>query len=225
MLCCVPLGPRTPNSTNDASASARCGRQRSASLRCAAGRSAGYTLIELLIVVSLISILAGVVLPRFEPGIHDQLHSAAQILSADLAQARDLAVAGGSNYRVSFERSENRYALQHTGSNPLLNILPASPFGPSTTPTTRRVTDLDELPFMGPAVSLAGAERAGNSWQATNQIEFGPLGELRTPGDVRIWLVCGNADQRRYISVTVHAVTGLTEIGAYEAQGPVTGGT
>ena len=189
------------------------------------GGSTGYTLIELLIVVSLISILAGVVLPRFEPGIHDQLQGAAQILSADLAQARDLAVAHGSSYRVSFESSENRYALEHTGSNPLLNILPRSPFSPSTAPTTRRVTDLDDLPFMGPTVSLAGAERASNSWQATSQIEFGPLGELTTPGDVRIWLACGQGDQRRFISVTVHAVTGLTEIGAYEAQGPVTGGT
>ena len=225
MVCCAPCWRRATVSRKSVKSRDCGGRRRRGpfAASCRQGGSA-YTLIELLIVISLISILAGIVLPRFEPGIHEQLQSAAQIVAADLAMARDLAVANGSSYGIRFDDTENRYVMEHTGSNPLLDTLPRSPFSASTTATTERTTDLDDLPFMGPTVSLARAERAGGSWQATNRLEFGPLGELTAPGDVRIWLVCGAADQRRYISVSVHAVTGLPSIGAYEAQGPASGG-
>ena len=49
--------------------------------------SAGYSLVELLIVVTLIGIMAGLVLPTTNPSIRDQLQSAAEILSGDIGSS------------------------------------------------------------------------------------------------------------------------------------------
>ena len=49
-------------------------------------QSAGFSLVELLIVVSLIGILAGIVVPSTNPNIHDQLQSVAQTLAGDIAE-------------------------------------------------------------------------------------------------------------------------------------------
>ena len=65
--------------------------------------TAGLTLIELLIVVAVMGILAGLVLPSSNPSLHDQLRSAAQILAGDLAYGRSLAVTHNSRYQFTFD--------------------------------------------------------------------------------------------------------------------------
>ena len=88
--------------------------------------SAGITLIELLIVVAVIGILVGMVIPKSDPGIHDQLRSAAQILQTDLAYARSLAITNNSTYKLVFQPLMNRYYLEHSGLDASLDTLPPS---------------------------------------------------------------------------------------------------
>src|SRR5688500_9590145 len=83
----------------------------------------GYTLIEMLIVISIMGIFAAILLPRFEPSVRDQLRGAAEIVSGDLAYARNLAVTNDSQYKLQFRKSDSSYSLTHSGTNNLLDVL------------------------------------------------------------------------------------------------------
>lgn len=180
----------------------------------------GFTLIELLIVIALMGILAGVVLPSSSPSLHDQLQSAAKILATDLAYARSLAVTHGSTYRVSFDTKNNRYVLRHSGTNPALDTLPASPFRNPDDPPDEHVVNLADLPRMAAPVELVGAAVSNGSLIRTDHVEFGPLGETTESAPTMIWLSAGPAGDKRYIVVYVNPITGLATVGPYSGTGP-----
>jgi len=182
----------------------------------------GFSLIELLIVIALMGILAGVVLPNGNPTIYEQLHSAARILATDLAYARSLAVTHGSTYRVTFDAQENRYVLRHSGTVAALDRLPASPFRDPTDPPDAHLVDLDDLPHLGAPVQLAGIGAATGTPQQTGEVEFGPLGETTQSAATLIWLSAGEGKATRYIAVSVNPVTGLATVGSFSGYGPGT---
>ena len=184
---------------------------------------AGFTLLELLLVVAIVGILAAIVLPSAQPAIYDQLRSTAQIVATDLAYARSLAVANNSSYRVTLDLSGNRYVLAHSGANPALKVLPPSPFSSPGDPPDQHIVKLGDLPHVGPAVRLAAAATSGTSVQSVNDVEFGPLGQTTRPDPTTIWLAAGGGDQKRYIALEVSPVTGLIQIDGYSNVGPPTG--
>ena len=185
------------------------------------GQSAGFTLIELLIVISLMAIIAGFVLPSSNPGIHDQLRSAARIVATDLAYGRSLALANNSNYKFTFDTENNQYVMEHSGSNPALDTLPESPFRNTDDPPEQHIVALDDLPRVGAPVKLAAAvvDKSG-SFEAVTDLEFGPLGETRRSGETTIWLSAGKGDAERYIWVHVNPITGLATVGDFNGDGP-----
>jgi prepilin-type N-terminal cleavage/methylation domain-containing protein len=177
----------------------------------------GFTLMELLIVIALMGILAAIVMPSANPAIRDQLIATAQIVASDLAYARSLAVVNNSSYRFTFDLVANSYTLQHCGTNPSFNRLPASLFDNPTSPLpTQYVVDLDDLPHVGPTVRLyvAGTGDLNTVAQIT-QMDFGPLGGLSTGQDVYFWLTAGTGTSLRYIYVQVSGATGLATVGDY----------
>ncbi len=96
-------------------------------------KSAAFTLIEVLLVVVLMAILAGLVLPNSNPSIHDQLASAARILTGDLAYARSLAVTYGNTCQVTFDFDANQYVLHHSRvDTPFRNAADGAARGPGT---------------------------------------------------------------------------------------------
>jgi len=183
-------------------------------------RTAGFSLIELLIVIAVMGILAGVVLPDTNPGLHDQLRAAAQILSTDLAYGRSLAVTYNSTYRIRFDAEANRYVLTHSGSNPALDKLPDSPFRPEDDPPDEHIVDLDELPSIGRSVRIAAVAQLSTFFRRAEDVEFGPLGETTDSDPTYVWLAAGEGEQTRYLVLTVNPVTGLAEIGDYSSLGP-----
>lgn len=172
-------------------------------------RQRAFTLIELLIVLSLMAMLAGLVLPKTAATLEDQLQSMAQTMAADLAYARSLAVTNNSRYRVTFQFSENRYVLEHAGSDPTLQTLPASAFRNPSDPPDKYIVDLDELPQLGVPVRIVAAATYGSSIAPASRVEFGPLGDTAATSFTLIWLGAGTGAARRYYVIAIHPVTGL----------------
>ncbi len=189
-------------------------------MRCCR-QPAGLTLLEVLLVITLMAILAAAVIPNANPGIAEQLRSVAQVVGSDLDYTRSLAVTHGSAYRVSFEPGTNRYVLSHAGVNPLLDKLPRSPFHETPAGQNEIVVRLADLPNLGPTVTLLGAALSDgqNGYLAlTGEVVFKELGQTLQTGPTRIWLAAGGGSPPRTISLSINPVTGLTTIeplGAY----------
>ncbi len=174
---------------------------------------------ELLLVIAIAAILAAIALPSAQPAVEEQLRSTARIVAAELDYARSLAVSNNSKYKIAFQLNENRYVLTHSGTNPSLDQLPASPFSSPGGPPNQHVVDLDELPRVGPLVRLA-AVASGTPAMGTGEVEFGPLGQTTNPAATAIWLTAGNGAQARYLELDVNPVTGITSVGVCSSNPP-----
>jgi prepilin-type N-terminal cleavage/methylation domain-containing protein len=182
-------------------------------------RSAAFTLLELLLVIAVIGILAALVLPSSQPSVHEQLQAAVRIVAADLGYARSLAVANNSKYRFTFDLPNNRYILEHSGTNHSLDVLPAGPFRDPDDPSTQHIVDLDDFPHIGPTVRLVAAVTSGSN-QPVSTLEFGPLGSTTATGTTILWFLAGSGDGQRYMTIEVNPVTGLADVGAFTKDGP-----
>ena len=181
-----------------------------------------FTLVELLLVIALIGIIAGALLPSFQPAVAEQLASAARIIAADTMYCRDLAVGNSSKYTLTFDPANNRYWLEHSGDNSSLDTLPVQPFSGSGSTSTRHVVNLDDLPNLAVPVRLIGVESVGPSVQSVTTLEIGPMGETTRPDPTRIWLASGSGEEKLYISLQVDPVTGLVAEGDVQAEAPTT---
>jgi len=179
----------------------------------------GFTLLELLIVIAVICILVGAILPNGNPNVLDELRSAAQIVSTELAYGRSLAMANNDNYKFTFDTTQNRFTLQHSGSNASLNQLTVTPFSSPSDTLYQHVVDLDELPHVGPIAQIAAVTVSGTS-QTVSDLEFNPLGATTRSAGTVVWLAAGNGSNKRYITITVDPVVGLSAIGSYSVIGP-----
>ncbi|MCX7426859.1 MAG: prepilin-type N-terminal cleavage/methylation domain-containing protein [Planctomycetia bacterium] len=174
---------------------------------------AGFTLVELLIVIAIMAILAAAILPNARSGAQDQLECAARVLASDLAYARSLAVTHESRYRVTFDPSNSRYILEHSGTNSTLDALPSAIFRNPNDPPHQHIVNLADLPGIVAPVEIARVVRLGASLEEAADVEFGPLGETTESKATVILLTAGEGAERRRTFVSINPVTGLTAIG------------
>jgi prepilin-type N-terminal cleavage/methylation domain-containing protein len=171
----------------------------------------GFTLVELLMTLVVMGVLVAALIPLLDADTPDKLNAAADIVAADLENARALAVANGSTYRVTFNVAGGKYFLEHTGASTALDTLPPSAFRRYDDPATRQTTVLAELPLAAPPVRIATVVAAPSA-TAVSDVEFGPLGNTIRPQETVIWLSCGVGSSARHISIHVNPATGLVEV-------------
>jgi prepilin-type N-terminal cleavage/methylation domain-containing protein len=182
--------------------------------------NAGFTLVEVLMVVLVVSVLAALALPSMNPSIHDRLQTAAQVVAADMAYGRSLAVTNNDSYTFTFSVSSNQYTLTYAGSNSALATLPSSPFYSVADTPKSQVTNLANLPTVGGPVQLYAVGTNSSSPAATTQITFGQYGQTTQTAETDIWLTDGDGSLQRYIMVAVNPVTGLASIENFQAGPP-----
>ena len=180
----------------------------------------GMTLVELLVAIAVMAILAGVVVSRFQSNVREGLMGTARIVVADLDRARELAVSGGSTYRITFDLDANAYWLEHTGANASLDPLPPAPWGTFNATGTRWTQRLDAIPQIGLPIRLHAVRRGTGGASSVNSVEFGPLGETTEPEPTVVWLASGQGTACRYLSISINPVTGITSIGDFRAAPP-----
>lgn len=94
------------------------------------GRS-GFTLVELLIVIVLLAIAAGLALPMLGDSKQLQLREAARLLAADIEFARNESIAHGGDTRLmKFDTNNNLYwiAPASTPDTPITDVVRQEPF-------------------------------------------------------------------------------------------------
>jgi Tfp pilus assembly protein FimT len=177
-----------------------------------------------LVVISIVAVIAGVVITQFDSVSHDQLLGTAQVVAADLAHARNLAVTNNSSYKITFDRGNNGYTLAHSGTNIALDVLPTSAFHSASGSTTQQITDLASLPIGASGIHLAVVESNDPMMVSfptqVFDVEFGPLGETKRATRTTIWLAANAQRGRRFIGIDVDPITGLASIGTIQTAVP-----
>lgn len=84
---------------------------RSQDERRPCGRRRGFTIVELLIVVVILSIVALTAIPMMSSAASIQIRSAANIIAADIEYARSMAISRGQNHKVVFDKDTDSYKL------------------------------------------------------------------------------------------------------------------
>lgn len=185
-----------------------------------AQRRRAFTLIELLLVFMILAIVLAVAWPSFRPGSHEQLHAAAEIVAAELWQARDYAITFNSKYRVVFDVPGNRLYWKHSGKNPVLDVLPKDTVSNESGDPTVRVLDLGERAAVIGRVRLVGVAAFDASAKPVEFVEFGPRGALESARLAVVWLTDGIAPSPRYVTIIIDGVTGAVQVGPADAMGP-----
>jgi prepilin-type N-terminal cleavage/methylation domain-containing protein len=180
----------------------------------------GFSLLEMLIVLALIGLMAGLLMPATNPNVHTRLHAAATVLGRDVDYARNLAITGADNYKITFSLADNTWTLTHSGTNSALDALPITPLHRASDPSNQQVVALDQLPNVGGAVKLFAVWALTNPPQPVADLEFLALGETARPQSTLVWLVAGAGDETRYLAVRINPVTGLYWVEHFRATVP-----
>ena len=74
-------------------------------------RSSGFTLVEIIVVVVIISIAAVIAIPMLSSAADMQIRSAANIIAADMEYAKSMAISRQKSYSVIFNVNDNSYEI------------------------------------------------------------------------------------------------------------------
>ena len=103
-------------------------RNRQSILKLSRIRLGGFTLVEMVIVVIILSIAAMMAIPFATSGTSTQLKAAATIISSDLEYAKSMAISRGQKYWVDFDEGSESYSIKDVNgviiSHPIKKAFP-----------------------------------------------------------------------------------------------------
>lgn len=179
-----------------------------------------FTLIEFVIVILLMAIAVGIVIPSGAPQTEQQLRAAAHLVAAEVELAQDLAITYNSKYQLVLDISNNRIVLSHVGENSVLNQLPRELVNNTSSDSTRRITDLSQIPGLWNQVRIAACAEFGPTMTSNNAIVFEPTGVPTSGKSFLIWLKAGQKEWTRYVTVVFDESTGQVSIGTMSGVAP-----
>lgn len=166
------------------------------------------TLIELLIVIVLIALAGGLLIPSSHTAEPELLRVAGEVLAADLALARSLALLEGKTYRVIFAPDGDQYTIVPDPPGRLPVSLPFTAGGQQEGQLAFRLSD---IPQAGRTARVLTVLPTGPASQAA--VEFTPFGSLNRDQNVSIVLGLTQRAREWRVMLTVDAVTGRCELG------------
>jgi prepilin-type N-terminal cleavage/methylation domain-containing protein len=152
--------------------------------------SPGFTVIELLIVIALISIMAAIVVPMATDTSDFQVKAAAETLVAALEHAQTEAIVRQEPVTVTFDLTAETYSLSNA-SGPLIHPIDKKTY----------------VVGLGPSSDLPEVVIVSASFGGSNTVTFDVLGAPDAAGTVKL-----QAGVEVY-TVDVMAATGLVSIG------------
>ena len=86
-------------------------------------KNSGFTLIEILIVVMIIAIAAMITTPMVTSATSVQIHSAANVIAADLEYTKSMAIGKGMDFAVVFDKENESYRVCDDSGETIKNPL------------------------------------------------------------------------------------------------------
>ena len=103
-------------------------RNRQSILKLSRIRLGGFTIVEMVIVIIILSIAAMMAIPFATSGTSTQLKAAATIISSDLEYAKSMAISRGQKYWVVFDEGSESYSIKDVNgviiSHPIKKAFP-----------------------------------------------------------------------------------------------------
>ncbi len=155
------------------------------------GLERGFTVIEIMIVLVIITIAALAAVPMMSSASSIQIRSASSMIAADLEYAKSMSISRGQNYSVVFDQNADSYWIEDQGGN----VIPH--------PVKKGFDYL--VDFRGDSrlnrVDITGATFTGNP-----DVEFDSMGSPDSGGTVS--LEAGGTT----VTITVEPITGYISI-------------
>lgn len=140
----------------------------------------GYTLVEVLITVTIMGIAAAVVVPNMMQGGSLGVQAGARMLIADMMFAQNEAMAQQNSRRVTFDPDDNSYRVEEFDRSAGVWVLEYNPvLGGSANSENYEIDFDDDGRFRG--VEIVSADFNG-----ATQVEFDDLGNPSSGGTVRL---------------------------------------
>jgi prepilin-type N-terminal cleavage/methylation domain-containing protein len=163
------------------------------------GQPGGFTLVEIMIVVTILAIAAALAVPMIGDTSSTKLRGAASMLVADLSFAQVESIAHGDDTRlIVFDNPNDTYHIAAASDN--------------TTPITNPINGQPYLISYGSGStnSLVGVTIDSYTLDGDDELGYGVYGSLDQTTDATITLGCDG----RSVTLTVDAETGESVIGA-----------
>ena len=158
----------------------------------------GFTLIEIIVVVVILSIAAMITVPMFTSASTVQLKTAANMIAADIEYAKSMSISRQKNHSVVFDVSNESYQIKDSDGNVISH--PTNGSGVFT------ISFQSESRLSG--VNITSAEFDSNDTLIFNYLGS-PLNQSSTP--LNSGQIILTADGRT-ITITVEPVTGYVTI-------------
>ncbi|KPK40619.1 MAG: hypothetical protein AMJ65_10445 [Phycisphaerae bacterium SG8_4] len=151
----------------------------------------GFTVVEILIVLVIITIAALTVVPMMSSASSVQIRAAASMIAADLEYAKSMAISRGQNYSVRFDQNADSYQVEDQANN----VIPH--------PVKK---GFDYVVDFGGDTRLNRVDITGANFSGNPDVEFDSLGSPDSGGTVS--LQAGSTT----MTITVEPITGYVSV-------------